>query len=169
MTAIEWSFFNLSFYFLILMTTCFFTRFAQFSIEQNWAQLRKPLLTFALTSLLGTGLIFINNPREMKVSSDEACILSVANQFTATHKPYNVTEGKYYFDMFHSLNPEKPVRPLLFPFFISLMQKLFGTSLASGIATNGVIAFLSLFLTQIVFFETFHSLIIGILGGVFIF
>ena len=88
-------------------------------IQQHW---RGILASFLLTSV-----VFVSVPKYFRVLSDETNLLSVAKSMTFYKHVENITEGRWYYEMFWptpTTGLEK--RPFLFPFVVSLAHTLLG-------------------------------------------
>ncbi len=80
-----------------------------------------------------------------RVLSDESNLISVSKSFYLSKQPLNVTMGMQSFEKFQMLASEIPKRPLLYPFFISILHSIFGYHSLNAFLTNTL--FLLFFLT----------------------
>ena len=88
-------------------------------LQQYWKGI---LISFLLASV-----VFVSVPKYFRVLSDETNLLSVAKSMTYSKNVQNITEGRWYYEMFWATpttGTEK--RPFLFPFFTSLVHNLLG-------------------------------------------
>lgn len=108
-------------------------------IKFNWKGI---LFSFVLASI-----IFVSVPKYFRVLSDETNLLSVAKSMTFYKHVYNVMEGTWHFEMFWPVTPtfiEK--RPLLFPFFTSLLHTFLGYRAENVFILNYFVLWAALFL-----------------------
>ena len=122
-----WAFTNCSFYIILALVVAW-----AFSLLSLWQEKRNTL-SFIKThrngiifSLILASLIFISVPHCFRILSDETNTLSVAKSLAFNKRAENVTEGKWYYEMFWPSNTTIDKRPLLFPFFISLFDSTLG-------------------------------------------
>ena len=88
-------------------------------IQRYW----KGILIAFLLALV----VFVSVPKSFRVLSDETNLLSVAKSMTYNKNVQNITEGRWYYEMFWATpttGTEK--RPFLFPFFTSLIHTFLG-------------------------------------------
>jgi len=123
----SWAFINCSYYVILILVATW-----AFSLLDLWQEKRNTLLFIKthrngiIFSFVLASLIFISVPHYFRILSDETNTLSVAKSLTFTKKAENVTEGKWYYEMFWPSNSTIDKRPLLFPFFVSLFHSALG-------------------------------------------
>ncbi len=79
-----------------------------------------------LFSILAAAVIFASVDLSFKTLSDETNLLSVSHSMSFGHKAYNVTLGKFYYGNFNPIDQPIPTRPLMFPFFTSVVTSAIG-------------------------------------------
>ncbi len=166
---IENAFYQYSYYIMTAIVVAWMVSFGVFLRYIRQIPLKRAMGIFFLTSLVGVAIMVATNSLEMKINSDEACLLSTANGFYLSKMPYNTTEAKFYFDGFYPINQEVPVRPLLFPYLVQIVHRIIGMSETSMYVVNLLLSFLSLFLVQLLFFIESESILSSIAGGLFLF
>jgi len=123
-------------------------------VRQHWKGL--------LASFLLASIIFISVPKYFRVLSDETNLLSVSKSMTYYKNVENITEGRWYYEVFWptpTTGIEK--RPFLFPFFTSLLHVFLGYRVENVFILNFFAFWVMLFLLYI---ATFYSL--GALGAI---
>jgi len=104
-----------------------------------------------LASFLLTTVVFVSVPKYFRVLSDETNLLSVAKSMTYDKHVDNITEGRWYYEMFWptpTTGLEK--RPFLFPFFTSLVHTLLGYHVENVFILNYFALWAMLFLLYMV-------------------
>lgn len=107
-------------------------------------QFTKRNIVGIVLSLLLTIVVFKSVEVGFKTLSDETNLLAVSKSMELEKTIYNVTSGKFYYWNFHSTNRELPIRPLFFPYVVSLMHTMTGYDYKNPFILNGIILFLFL-------------------------
>ncbi|WP_158631927.1 ArnT family glycosyltransferase [Chroococcidiopsis cubana] len=89
-------------------------------------------------ALILTCFLFVSLSPDYRVLSDETNLLAVSKSMTYNKTIFNTTMGKWYYDNFHPIQQEIPIRPPMFPFLISLLHSLFGFSRNNIFILNGL-------------------------------
>lgn len=119
------------------LSLAFVKRRFQFSVRQFLIQNKVILCVAALLTLC----VAVSVPGGFKVLSDETNLLSVSQSMFYKKTIYNTTLGKFYYGNFNALNSPIPTRPLLFPFFTSLMHTLVGYKAINPFILNHISLF----------------------------
>lgn len=112
-----------------------------------------------LASFLLTTVVFVSVPKYFRVLSDETNLLSVAKSMTYYKTVENITEGRWYYEMFWptpTTGTEK--RPFLFPFFTSIIHTLLGYHVENVFVLNYFALWAMLFLLYIAIQSSLGSL-----------
>ena len=147
-TTTEWMFANTSYWVLSLTFLWWLKLIVQKIIEkkkwllENWA----PLLTLLFFAIFIVSAIFLTIDKGFKTNSDEANLLSVSRSLLYSHKPFNITEGIFYYDSFNPIAYEIPIRPIGFPYLLQLFHLIFGFGLFSALALNFVFSVILIFI-----------------------
>jgi hypothetical protein len=121
-------FYNCSYYIVLALVLLWL-----FLLLRLWREKNPNLRTFFTRhgkaiafSFLLTAITFISVTKSLRILSDETNFLSVSNSMTFEKKTRNLIEGIYHYERFvpYSWSVEK--RPLLFPFFTSIIHTLTG-------------------------------------------
>ncbi len=100
-----------------------------------------------LVSFLLASIVFVSVPKYFRVLSDETNLLSVAKSMTFYKHVSNVTEGRWYYEMFWPTVPgSTEKRPFLFPFFTSVMHNVLGYHIENVFILNYFVLWIALFL-----------------------
>jgi hypothetical protein len=103
-----------------------------------------------LASFLLTSVVFVSVPKYFRVLSDETNLLSVAKSMTYNKHVENITEGRWYYEMFWPTpNAGTEKRPFLFPFCVSLMHTFLGYHVENVFILNYFALWAMLFLLYI--------------------
>lgn len=116
-------------YYLILAMFLFWLMTLTRFIQQNNPNIGKIIWSHKngiLISLVITLIIFISVQPVFRVLSDETNLVAVSKSMAYEKRTDNVTMGKWYYDNYYPLNREIEKRPLLFPFFTSILHILIG-------------------------------------------
>ena len=100
-----------------------------------------------LISFLLTSIVFISVSKYFRVLSDETNLLSVSKSMTFYKHVLNITEGRWYYEMYwptYTKGIEK--RPFLFPFFTSVMHNILGYHVENAFILNYFVLWGALFL-----------------------
>jgi len=122
-------------------------------IQQHWKGL--------LASFLLASIVFISVPKSFRVLNDETNLLSVSKSMTFYKNVENMTEGRYYYDIFwpsESTGTEK--RPFLFQFFTSLLHTFFGYRVLNAFILNYFVLWAMLFLIYLCIYTSLDFLFV---------
>ncbi len=122
-----------------------------FAMSGLWVYLSWPFFTknlrknsairAAVSSLILTSVIFISVPPSYRVLSDETNLLSVSQSMHFKKDIANVTQAKLYYGNLNTIQGDLPTRPLLFPFFTSLIHTVSGYRYQNVFILNFLILF----------------------------
>ena len=87
-------------------------------------------------------LVFLSVPVGFKVLADEANLVSVAQQMFRNHSAGQPIIDYVYSQAHHPMRVEVPIRPLVFPFFVSLVYGVVGDGVLAAFAVNALCLFL---------------------------
>jgi hypothetical protein len=90
---------------------------------------------------------------QLRVLSDETNLLSVSRSMYREHTIYNVTAGTWYYELFHPLEHELPIRPFVFAYFVNLVHTLRGFAPSNVFIVNA----LAFFALLVLLFITIRS------------
>jgi hypothetical protein len=134
-------------YYILLATTVLFLSI----IVKKIINERKSVVVFFKSSGLGlifcflvTTLVFISVNSKHRILADETNVLSVSKSMLFEKRVDNIMEGYWYYGKLHSETSEIDKRPLLFPFFVSIIHSLFGFSYKNLFIANFMVLFLLL-------------------------
>jgi len=102
-------------------------------------------------SLLLTIVIFLSVTPSFRVLSDETNLLAVSKSMVYEKRVDNVTMGKWYYDSFYPINREMQKRPLVFPFFASILHTFLGYRPENLFLLNAIALFAFFLLIYIAF------------------
>ena len=111
--------------------------------------LKKKLLPLVICFLMAV-VVFVSIPPKYRVLSDETNLLSVSQSMTYKRDILNVTQSKFYYGNFNVVQGDLPTRPLLFPFFTSIVHTLTGYRYQNVFVLNFLILFALLSMTFLV-------------------
>ncbi len=144
----NYAFTHFSYYIILALTLTWALCLVNLAVEKK-ANLTLFFRTYwrgiAFSLALAT-LVFVSVPKYFRVLSDETNLLSVAKSMTYERQVRNITEGRWYYEMFWPTASSTEKRPFLFPFFTSLMHTFFGYRVANVFALNYVVLSITLFL-----------------------
>jgi hypothetical protein len=103
-----------------------------------------------LISLFLTIMVFVSIPPKYRVLSDETNLLSVSQSMTFRRDISNVTQSKFYYGNLNVIQGDLPTRPLLFPFFTSMIHTVAGYRYQNVFVLNAIVLLALLTLTFIV-------------------
>ena len=124
-------------YYLILIMTGFWA----FIMLPFFRETLKNKLLPITICLLMTITVFVSTPPKYRVLSDETNLLSVSQSMTYRRDILNVTQSKFYYGNFNVIQGDLPTRPLLFPFFTSIVHTLTGYRYQNVFVLNFIILF----------------------------
>lgn len=111
--------------------------------------LKNKLLQIIICFLM-TVTVFVSIPPKYRVLSDETNLLSVSQSMTYRRDILNVTQSKFYYGNFNVIQGDLPTRPLLFPFFTSIVHTLTGYRYQNVFVLNFLVLFALLTMTFLV-------------------
>ena len=140
-------------YYIILIMTAFWVfqinrslNVEQVTLKNFFKKYRIPLAF----CLLMTTIVFVSVPPKYRVLSDETNLLSVSQSMTYNKDILNVTQAKFYYGNFNTVQGDLPTRPLLFPFLTHIIHTIAGYRYQNVFALNFIVLFALLSLTFIV-------------------
>lgn len=104
-----------------------------------------------------TGSVFLTVRPAYRVVRDDVDLLSIARTMTYEQRADDVTEGKWINDVFRPVARRVPKRPLVFPFFMHILNVALGYRASNVFILNFLILF--------AFLSTIYILLKGIWGG----
>ena len=150
-TAMKAAYMNWAYFLTIFLvglwgaTLCRFTG-STWGISQTLKQYRWGWLGCGVV----VGLVFLSVPVGFKVLSDEANLVSVAQQMFRNHSGGQPIIDYVYYQAHHPMRVDVPIRPLVFPFFVSLVYGVVGDGVLAAFAVNALCLFLFLCLVYVV-------------------
>jgi len=123
----SWAFVNCSYYMMLVLVAAW-----ALSLWRLWPGKERALAFIKthrhgiLFSIIFASFIFISVPCTFRILADETNTLSVAKSLVFNKRAENVTEGRWYYNMFWPSNSIIDKRPLLFPFLVSLLDTFLG-------------------------------------------
>lgn len=102
-----------------------------------------------LVSIVIIAVVFLSIKPILRVLADETNLLGVSKSMVYGKRTDNVTMGKWYYDNFYPLSGGMDKRPLLFPFFTSLIHSLLGYRAENVFILNALVLFSLLLLIYI--------------------
>jgi hypothetical protein len=102
-------------------------------LRSNW-----PGLVFVLLVVVA---VFLSVPIELKVLSDEANLVSLSRSLARDRVAYNPVMDLQYHGRHHPLDPRVPIRPLGFPFLLSLLHAILGVRAENAFVLNFLVLF----------------------------
>jgi hypothetical protein len=130
-------------YYLILIMTGFWV----FITMPFFRETLKNKFMQVVICFLMTVTVFVSIPPKYRVLSDETNLLSVSQSMTYRRDILNVTQSKFYYGNFNVVQGDLPTRPLLFPFFTSIVHTLTGYRYQNVFVLNFLILFAFLTMT----------------------
>jgi len=107
--------------------------FVKETLRSNW-----PGLVFVLLVVVA---VFLSVPVELKVLSDEANLISLSQSLARDRVAYNPVMDLQYHGRHHPLDPRVPIRPLGFPFLVSLLHAVLGVRAENAFVLNFLVLF----------------------------
>lgn len=80
----------------------------------------------SLVLLIGTIILYVSVPFDLRVLADESNLISTSRSFLDYKTFQNSVSGKVYYDNYHSTHTAIPIRPPLFAFLLSIIHSLRG-------------------------------------------
>jgi hypothetical protein len=133
-------------YYLILIMTGFWVFITLPFFRET---LKNKFLQIVICFLM-TVTVFVSIPPKYRVLSDETNLLSVSQSMTYRRDILNVTQSKFYYGNFNVIQGDLPTRPLLFPFFTSIVHTVTGYRYQNVFVLNFLILFAFLTMTFLV-------------------
>jgi Dolichyl-phosphate-mannose-protein mannosyltransferase len=135
-----------SYYFIFVMIFLWI-----FSILQTLLQINFSLIEFVKNNYLGLSIalilvmcIFLSVSVQFKTLSDETNLLAISKSMIYDKTIYNSTMGASYYYNYNSETNLVPIRPLVFPFFVSILHSLLGYSPNNPFILNFLVLFVLL-------------------------
>lgn len=107
--------------------------------------LRRHGIAVAMAALLTLGAV-LTSPSKFRILADEANLMGMASAMYDRHAFYNPTQGLYTPQGFEKISHQWDKRPLVFPFFVSLLHTLLGYNPHHGFWLNALAGGFSFFL-----------------------
>lgn len=146
---------NYGYYFVFAGFLIWFQLLFSFLPEKNrvLAFLRFHFLA-VLVSLLVTFLIVIASTPDFRILADETNLLGMSKAMYEDHLSVNPTQQvSFYHGFQRRITSVVDMRPLFFPFSLSILHSLLGYSENNAFILNGFSAFLCLFLTYYIIYK----------------
>ena len=122
-----------------------------FSIVQNLRKTNFSIFKFVNKNYLGfiislalVSCIFLSVSVQFKTLSDETNLLAVSKSMVYDKTVYNSTIGSSYYYNYNAESNFVPIRPLIFPFFVSVLHSLLGYSAINPFILNFLVLFVLL-------------------------
>lgn len=130
-----------SYFILMLMVTTWLYSAIKFLQAQNVTvtTFGKKYWENIVLALILTAIIFWGADVKFKTLSDETNLLAVSKSMFIDKSIYNTTMGKFYYQNFYGENFEIPTRPLLFPFFTSLVHAILNFRIGNVFLLNAMV------------------------------
>jgi hypothetical protein len=124
-----------------IIQICLFCKSINFSIiffiKKYWVGI--------LCSLVMTIVVFSSVEVKFKTLSDETNLLSISKSMLEQKNCFNVTQGKYYYNRFYSIDNDRiPNKHLAHPFIIHLIHLVTGYRYQNGFVLNFILLWLLL-------------------------